>query len=472
LQSEVPTLCIGWGFNLAFGYDETEGFFLYTFPDPGERSEFVIEALLSVPKANISASLFFLDIDLTSTDINVGAQLFVDIDKSSALRKPDVAGPNYGRVTQGDFSKITQISDLFVIGAIAGATILVEKAEVSVDVPVLGVVNQYIPKLNFGVAAHFRKVIDIKPSESVSRRLRHGPYRSLLHDGNRRLVGRLHEGSDHPAWPLLRSLRGLETGTDGSVAGEEFIFGPCPADGINITACAVVTDITLDVEEIALLVSPIVDEFVNEAKTGVLDLIVNPLEPMRAPIPGVKEITGKKVSVLDVAEAFDSLGSGVATVRTLFQIYDDLRDLADQLRDLEGILLAEVCDVLAGFNCTGGLSDTFDSDDRRLVDATYYDPFGSSVDAFDLPMTPRILGTCTTSFTKGECKDLTAQGECGCTGTAKAKCLAKLTACKVGSIEGLSFPLLESPLDALALLSGGDVVSCSRFQYEGYGGVV
>ena len=134
---DVPTLCIGWSFKLAFGYDETEGFFLYTFPDDTAHSEFEVEALLSVPNTNISANLFFLDVDLTNLNIDVGAKLFVDIDKSSALRKPDVPGPNFGRVTQGDFQKITQISDLFVIGAISGATLEVEKAEVSLDYRVL-----------------------------------------------------------------------------------------------------------------------------------------------------------------------------------------------------------------------------------------------------------------------------------------------------------------------------------------------
>ena len=78
----VPELSIGWRFNLAFGYDETEGFFLFTFPDEGDVSEFEIEALLSVQDSSLNASLFFLDVALAGLNIDVGAKLFVDVDKS------------------------------------------------------------------------------------------------------------------------------------------------------------------------------------------------------------------------------------------------------------------------------------------------------------------------------------------------------------------------------------------------------
>ena len=416
--------------------------------------------MLSIEDANIDASLFFLDVALTKLNINVGAALFVDFDKSSALRKEDVPGPNFGRVTQGDFSKITQISDLFVIGAIAGATLEVEDAEVSLDVA--DAINPYIPKLNFGIAAHFRKELDIKSSNSTRR---------LLHDGNRRSLGRLHEGSDHRALPLFRSLRGLETDADDSVADENFTF-----DGCEITngTCVVLTDVTLDVATITDFVSPIVAEFVNADKTGVLDQIVDPLEPLREPIPGLSEITGKTLSVLDVAECFDRLGSGVSTVRKMFEIYDGLSTLAASLENLDGIVLAEKCDVLANFNCSGGLADALKVPDddpiivRRLVDATYYDPFGSLVDGFGLPMTPRILMTCEQTFATETCKNQTATEACGgCTGKVKpVKCKARLLKCKADSVDGLSFPILSDPLGALGLLSGGDVVSCSRFQYD------
>ena len=458
----VPELSIGWRFNLAFGYDETEGFFLFTFPDEGDVSEFEIEALLSVQDSSLNASLFFLDVALAGLNIDVGAKLFVDVDKSSALRKEDVAGPNFGRVTQGDFSKITQISDLFVIGALAGATLEVEDAEIGLNIDELEDINEYIPKLNFGIAAHFRKEFDIKDKASSTSSTSN---RRLLHDGNRRLVGRLHEGSDHRALPLLRSLQGQLEAEDEKITSANFAFDPCPADGINKTACAVVTNITLDVNEITKLVSPVVDYFVNNDKTGQLDEIIGPLEPLRQPIPGISEITNKDLSILDVAEAFDRVGSGVATVRKMFGIYDGMRSLAEQLAGLEDIVLATECDVLDSFNCTGGLSDDNDDVGRRLLDVTYHDPFGSSVDEFGLPMTPRLLTT-DCSFTAEDCEgESISCGQCP-SAAKKAKCVAALLKCKAGAIEGLSFPILSDPIGALALLSGGDIVSFSRFECD------
>lgn len=451
-------MSIGWSFNLAFGYDETEGFFLYTFPGPEECSEFAIEALLTVENASINASLFFLDVALTKMNINLGAQLFVDFDKESALRKTDLPGPNYGRLTQGDFSKITQISDLFVIGAIAGATLEIEQGVISLDLDES--VNKYIPRLNFGVAAHFRKELVLKESANVTDAV---GSRRLLHVGNRRLVGKIHEGSDHPALPLLRSLGECGNEADANrVADKDFEFKKCPADGIEKIACVVLTNITLQADGIKELVEPIVNEFVNVEKDGLLDEIVRPLEPLREPIPGVSEITGKAVSVLDIAEAFDGAGSGVQTVRTMFKIYDGMSELAKTLAELEGVLLAETCDVLAGFNCTGGLKGGDDDEERRLVETTYYDPFGSSIDAFGLPMTPRILAACPAP--DADC--LPAKAPASCTKVQKAKFNAARLKCKAGSIEGLSFPILSNPLDALELLSGGDIVSCSRPQHD------
>jgi len=41
-SNESPTLKLDWTFKLAFGFDETDGFFIYTFP--GEDSEFFVKA--------------------------------------------------------------------------------------------------------------------------------------------------------------------------------------------------------------------------------------------------------------------------------------------------------------------------------------------------------------------------------------------------------------------------------------------
>jgi hypothetical protein len=41
-SNESPTLKLKWTFMVAFGFDETDGFFIYTFP--GEASEFFVKA--------------------------------------------------------------------------------------------------------------------------------------------------------------------------------------------------------------------------------------------------------------------------------------------------------------------------------------------------------------------------------------------------------------------------------------------
>jgi hypothetical protein len=119
--NSVPTLTIGWSLSLAFGFDESAGFFLYTFPDGSE--EFRVYALLSVLDRTLSAKLIFLKGSLTDLDLIVGASIGVNIDKGQALRKTENASDaQYGRMTLGDLKKI-RISDLFSIGALAGATV-------------------------------------------------------------------------------------------------------------------------------------------------------------------------------------------------------------------------------------------------------------------------------------------------------------------------------------------------------------
>lgn len=43
IENNTPTLVIEWEFKLAFGFDEDDGFFLYTFPED-ELSEFFVKA--------------------------------------------------------------------------------------------------------------------------------------------------------------------------------------------------------------------------------------------------------------------------------------------------------------------------------------------------------------------------------------------------------------------------------------------
>ena len=73
---EQPTLNLTWSFKLAFGFDEKDGFFLYTFPhvDPSqEESEFFVRADFNLPVNYAEAKLlYFLNLTLADIDIAFG----------------------------------------------------------------------------------------------------------------------------------------------------------------------------------------------------------------------------------------------------------------------------------------------------------------------------------------------------------------------------------------------------------------
>ena len=90
ISAEPPIKNVSWKFSLSFGYDEEDGFFLYTFPDEG--SEFEITADLKMEDINVNATLlYFLNMELTNAEIEFGVGIYVDIDKERATRQPDDA---------------------------------------------------------------------------------------------------------------------------------------------------------------------------------------------------------------------------------------------------------------------------------------------------------------------------------------------------------------------------------------------
>ena len=100
------TLSIGWSFTLAFGFDETSGFFINTFP--GEASEFSVEGLLTVSATDIAARLLFLNAEIEETTIDFGAGLYIDLDKQNGLGldTEEDPGEEYGRLTKTNLSQI------------------------------------------------------------------------------------------------------------------------------------------------------------------------------------------------------------------------------------------------------------------------------------------------------------------------------------------------------------------------------
>lgn len=104
-STQAPTINISWGFRFAFGFDEEDGFFLYTFPD--EESEFSIRADFDLPIETIDAKLlYFLNLALNDIQIKLGAGVFVDLDKQRAMRIGDNRDSvRYGRLSLSDLKQ-------------------------------------------------------------------------------------------------------------------------------------------------------------------------------------------------------------------------------------------------------------------------------------------------------------------------------------------------------------------------------
>lgn len=95
VDSSPPEFSIEWKFTLSFGFDEEDGFFLYTHP--GEESELFIKADFTTPSIDVDAKLlYFLNLEMENAEIEFGGGVFVDIDKEAALRVEDDEFPNLG----------------------------------------------------------------------------------------------------------------------------------------------------------------------------------------------------------------------------------------------------------------------------------------------------------------------------------------------------------------------------------------
>lgn len=175
-------------------------------------------------------------------------------------------------------------------------------------------------------------------------------------------------------------------------------------------------------------------------KDGSLDSIVRPFDKLRKPIPGISELAGRDITVIDIAEIFvGPEKSGADTLRTIFEIYDGIKKFAETVT--EGtILLAEECDVKVGFKCTGGLSGGEEErDDSELTEQQR-----------------KLQATCSSQF-QDDCDD----GDCDLCGGSKielAKCKKRELTCR-GRFQGLRIPWLEEPLELLRLLQNQDIVS-------------
>jgi hypothetical protein len=455
IDSNVPTLAIGWSFNLAFGFDEVEGFFLYTFPEGSQ--EFRVEALLSVLDRTLSATLIFLKASISDLDLRVGAAVYVDLDKVRALRleSDKTTDPQYGRLTRGNLKQITKISDLFSIGALAGATVSVSDVNFAVNTDFfpesLKSIGEWVPELGADLYAHARKQTGpVFTTAAARRQLFAEDYHPFVRPGS------LTEHTGHRAHPLLRSLAGSDDLLDNN-----FSFDKCP---VNLTAgetfCLKVDNIALNLGKLADLISPILENFVSAEGSGYLDKVMDPVVLfLDEPTPGISSVMGKVITVLDIAEAYYGEKCGAPTVRALIRIYKALSLLAQSFRDNGDLLLADSCNALTG-RCTGGafssLSSTRRLHERVLSIFHHEDTAGLPLTALDVMEEERNLGTCSNVFSPPDCL-----GVCTCDGVAGVLCTIKQLACRAGSVPGLSFPFLSDLMGLVGLLFGNDIVSFS-----------
>ena len=414
--NSTPTLTLAWEFSLGFGFDEKEGFFISTSNLDG--SELKVMAWFTLENKTVDATLFFLKAHLSDLDIHVAAGIFVDIVKPAKLDKD---GPMKGRMTRIDLRKLTRPSELFEITATAGATIQTP-IKTWIDMgKSFETVAKYVPTLEGEIAVQLRKETKKTFTKTNSKS------RNLLSDPDRRRLGSIGSDTTHPAIGVLRWLSDNSTersDNETAFSAKELLNGskygpnwePCPVAS-TATICASMHNLTMDIQSIKEAILPITEKFVNaETKDGYLDKIIEPFLFLDEPLPGLSELTGDDTSVLDIAYMYYP-ESGSKTVKAILKMYKDLQTLQTNLLLGDGkLLLASKCDILKGFECSGGM---FDETTRSL---------------------------------EGRCDK-------NCNGCSKAKKLA----CKANKVEGLSFPFLSNPADAIKLLQGEDLVSTKRF---------
>lgn len=469
VSDNEPSLVIEWQFDLAFGYDEDSGFFIYTFPE--DKAEFFIQANANLIKdANINATLlYFLDFELKNTNIEFGAGFFVDIDKERALGIPhdsdDVETVNYGRLTRDMIvNKVPRKKDIFSICAKAAAAFTVDTATVALDNPIPNTaafddVIKWIPSLVLGNDTINALEIVVKKEISLSST-------SQRKGGGISAIDQRRLDSSIPM-DTHRGLRMLTSDCDEDVLNLTF---SCPFDeDEDEFFCAQLADIKLDADKIVDLVSPIVDKIANENKNGTFDEIVKPLLPLREPLPGISDVAGKDITILDIAEIYVGEKSGVRTVKKLLELYDSIVKLSELFESLgDTILLAETCvfKLDTGMNCSGGLTKFKDDDgtrkSRRLIQMEQeMEEAFPLYDSSGLRMTPSqprfLMNVCGPSFDDDDCGDKMSCSGTGCTGTLdKAKCKGRQARC-FGSKKGVSFPFLSDPASLLGLLEGKDI---------------
>ena len=131
---------------------------------------------------------------------------------------------------------------------------------------------------------------------------------------------------------------------------------------------------SVDIGAIPEMLEPILRILVNPPDdNGALDMLCVPLSILDERIPGISDIAGTKINMLDVAETFVGKESGAPAVRVILGIWRGLQKLTEVFAsaDEDGILLASHCTFkpYQDMTCTGGVSDFFfNNGSRKLME--------------------------------------------------------------------------------------------------------
>ena len=186
------------------------------------------------------------------------------------------------------------------------------------------------------------------------------------------------------------------------------------------------------------MIEPILSKVAN-GNTGLFDTPAGSLSFLGERLPGISDIAGKSITILDVAEIFVGKRSGVDTTRKMLEVYHSVIRLKT-IFSTDGVLLASHCEFRpeSGRNCVGGVTEFLEDDGtRRLVEMsrnlkeTFSDP---EYDAFGNPISPAhrwLIDNC--PLFEIDVEDLDVEPNCGnensCNGcddpTETAKCKAR-----------------------------------------------
>lgn len=342
---------------------------------------------------------------------------------------------------------------------VAAAGVMADTFTMEMDAPIPGfdLVKPWMPKVNvggdsggdtFALQAIVKKEISTRRGDASRRR-------SLQPLDRHRLEASI-PPSAHRALRMLcaNAALGLDIVCPVNTAAGEF-------------ACARISNVRLDIGAIPDLVNPILRKLVNPPENNaIFDIVAVPLSILDERIPGISDVAGTKINLLDIAETFLGKECGAPTLRIVLSIWRGMSKLAElfSTADGDGILIAGDCYFKPGkvMTCTGGASDLLDFDGtRRMLELAQemeevfptHDLSGERITAVHTHYR-RLNAGCTTTFIKPNC-----DGTClGCEDkTAETQCKVRQLQCKGEAATGVMFPFMTDPASALNLFIGGDI---------------